>query len=410
MKISNYMPPLEMERLLPLVDAGEISLEELRAKSNDALGRNMELEWVLRHENDIPRIKILEALSGFYHCRWAEYDERLPIPPEFLAKLDPDVLCASQWFPIIKDGDTVVVAASDPQDSQVFDEVKRCFSAENYEFRVALGEDIRAFIQDFLNCVPEQIIGNERTGLAYWRNTMARWRTKLACYRTDFAEARTYLSLLRWGLGLITLGRALLRIRPVESLIPLYWMMIASGICIVIIGISTYFRIKRSILRPPKHQTLVEVTAATLYFFENYQFVEKKPEKPSDKWTMLARLADMLPNSCVFIEPSLDNKTRSSLAHERNSLAAQRTVAGCYRAIYARARTGLSFIRTGVAFISIGLGLIKYFGLSVLTMLDLLLIIAGLLMVTDGAIWYWPVRKEQSEAAKSDPVPTARNR
>jgi uncharacterized membrane protein YidH (DUF202 family) len=404
MKISDSLPPQEMERLLPLVDAGEISLEELRSKSVDALRRNMELEWVLRHENDIPRRKILDALSEYYHCRWAEYDERLPIPPEFLAGLNPNVLCASQWFPIIKDRETVVVAASDPRDSLVIDEVKRYLPAKDYEFRVALGEDIRAYIQDFLNSVPEQIIGNERTGLAYWRNTMARWRTKLACYRTAFAKTRTYLSLLRWGLGLIVLGRTLLRLRPVVSLIPLYWVMIASGFCIVLIGMSAYFRIKRSILRPPKHQTLVEVTAATVYFLENYQYVEKKPEKPTEKWTMLARLADMLPNSCVFIEPSLDNKARSSLAHERNSLAALRTVEGCYRTIYARARTGLSFIRTGVAFMGIGLGLMEYFGLSTMTVLDSFLILAGFLMVVDGAVWYWPVRKEQFEADKSVPI------
>jgi uncharacterized membrane protein YidH (DUF202 family) len=404
MTISNHALPQEMERLMPLVDAGEMSLEKLRALSNDALSRFMELEWVLRHEYDVPRRKILEALSSYYQCRWAEYDERLPVPPEFLAGLDIDMLCAGHWFPIIKDNETVVVAASNPRDPQVVDEVKRSIPAKDYEFRVALGEDIRAFIQDFLNSVPEHIIGNERTGLAFWRNTMARWRTKLACYRTDFAKARTYLSLLRWGLGLIMLGRALLLVRPVASLIPLYWVMIGSGFCIVLVGISTYFRIKRSILRPPRHQTLVEVTAATLYFLENYQFVEKKPEKPSEKWTMLARLADTLPNSCVFIEPSLDNKARSSLAHERNSLAAQRTVEACYRTIYARARTGLSFIRTGVAFISIGLGLIEYFGLSILTIVDSFLIIAGFLMAADGAVWYWPVRKEQHEAAKDTPI------
>ncbi|MEJ2171012.1 MAG: hypothetical protein P8X90_36440 [Desulfobacterales bacterium] len=80
MKISNDMPPQEMERFLHLVDAGEISPEELRAKSHDAACRNMELEWVLRHEYDVPRRIILEALSEYYHCRWAEYDERLPVP------------------------------------------------------------------------------------------------------------------------------------------------------------------------------------------------------------------------------------------------------------------------------------------------------------------------------------------
>lgn len=402
MTTSNLTP--ETERLLGLVEAGEIGRADFLEAANSASYRRLDVEWVLRHDYDIPRRTILHALSEHYHCRWVEYDERLPVPAELLAGLDAYALCASHWFPIIKDGETVIIATNDPMEPQVLTEVQRYFPTREYEFRIALKEDIRGFIQDFLNSVPEHIIGNERTGLAYWRNTMARWRTKLACYRTDFARARTHLTLLRGGLGLTTIGRTLLHVRRIESLVPFYWLMIASGLGIVLFGISTYFRTKSSILRPPRHQTLVEVTGATLYFLEGYQFAEKKPAYAASKRTMLARIADSLPTYCVFIEPSLDNKVRSSLAHERTSLAGQRTVAACYRTIYARARTGLSFIRTGVAFTSIGLGLMKYFGMGMLTILDAILIIAGLLMIVDGALWYWPARLEQDEAEAFNPI------
>ena len=397
------LPP-EIDRLQGLVDTGAISRADLLQAADSASYRQLDVEWVLRHDCDIPRRIILQALSEHYHCRWVEYDERLPVPAELLAGLDADALCASHWFPIIKDDETLIIATNNPLDSQVLMEVKRYFPSRDYEFRVALNEDIRGFIQDFLNSVPEHIIGNERTGLAYWRNTMARWRTKLACYRTDFARARTHLTLLRGGLGLTTIGRTLLHVRTVESLVPFYWLMIISGLGVVLFGLTTYFKTKSSILRPPRHQTLVEVTGATLYFLEGYQFAEKRPPDAASKRTMLARLADSLPTYCVFIGPSLDNKVRSSLAHERTSLAGQRTVAGCYRTIYARARTGLSFIRTGGAFTSIGLGLMKYFGMGMLTILDAMLIIAGLLMIVDGALWYWPARLEQDEAQVFNPV------
>ncbi len=403
MTTSNSTIVKEVEHLLPLADAGDISREHLMQAYADASSRRLDMESVLRHDYRIPRRRILEVLSRHYQCQWIEYDERLPVPPGLLAGLDPSILCTSHWFPIIKEYETVIIAAKDPYDPQMQQEVRRYFPAESHQFRIALGEDIRNFIQDFLNSVPEQIIGNERTGLAYWRNTMARWRTRLACYRTDFAKARTHLSLLRWGFALIGLGRALLHLKNI-SLIPYDWLMIASGFVIIILGLSTYLRTKTSVLRPPKHQTLVEVTGATLYFLEGYQFAELKPKDTKPKQTMLARLGDSLPNFCVFIEPSLDNKARSSLAHERTSLAGQRTVAGCYRTIYARARTGLAFIRTGVTFISIGLGFIEYFGVSILTLLDSTLVIAGLLMVADGAVWYWPSRKEQGEAEKYNPV------
>jgi len=403
MTIFNQAMTADFERLRSLVDSGDIDKERLTQACCDAASRRMDVESILRHEYRIPRRKILEILGHYYNCEWVEYDERLPVPPELLAGLDAVVLCTSHWFPIIKDGETVVIAVKDPHDPQVHEEIKRYIPADNYEYRVALGEDVRSFIQDFLNSVPEHIIGNERTGLAYWRNTMARWRTKLACYRTDFAKARTHLSLLRWGFGLIGLGRALLHVSNI-SYIPYDWVMIASGILIIILGLSTYLRTKTSVLRPPKHQTLIEVTGASLYFLEGYQFAELKPKDTEPKKTMLARLGDSLPNFCVFIEPSLDNKVRSSLAHERTSLAGQRTVAGCYRTIYARARTGLAFIRTGVTFVSIGLGFIEYFGFSILTILDSILVITGLAMIVDGAVWYWPSRKEQGEAEKYNPV------
>ena len=254
MTISDF--PKDMERLLPLVDAGDIGREQFIEAGQSAASRNLEPEWVLRHEYQIPRRRILQVLSESCGCQWVEYDERLPVPAELLARLDVHVLCAGLWFPLIKDGDTVIVATTDPTDSRMQEEVRSYVPAAGYAFRVALGEDVRNFIQDFVNSVPEHIIGNERTGLAHWRNTMARWRTMLACYRT----------------------------------------------------------------------------------------------------------------------------------------------------IYARARTGLSFIRTGVAFMTIGLGLIEFFGLSIMTILDSLLVAAGLLMAADGAVWYWPARMEAGEAEKSTPI------
>jgi uncharacterized membrane protein YidH (DUF202 family) len=388
----------ETERFLPLVEAGVLSSEELRAAGMAAAYRCLPLERILRYDYDIPRRQLLQALAEYYHCPWLEYDERLPVPPELLAALDGHRPWVSRWFPVIKEGETVVVAATAPGDASTMREIQTFFPGARVELRVALEQDIQYFVQDFLQGPPGHLIGNERTGLAFWRNTMARWRTKMSCYRTEFAKTRTNLSLVRGGLKIILIVEALMHFRHGGVfLYYLYWALIGVGFFLVIFGLSIYQRIKKSIQSPPQHQTLVEVTAATLYFLENYQFGEKKVANSPLKKTMLARLANLLPNCCVFIDSSLDHKVRSYLAHERNSLAAQRTVASCYRTIYARARTGLSFIRTGVFFVSVGLGLIGYFGLNVLTILNAFLVASGIWMIVDGALWYWPVRKEQSE-------------
>jgi uncharacterized membrane protein YidH (DUF202 family) len=392
-------PGHETERFHRLVDAGILAAEELRAAGIAAAGLGVSVGTILRYEYDIPRHALLQALSEYYHCPSAEYDERLPVPPKLLVLLPRHRLHeTATWFPIAKDGETVVIAASDPSDPAMVSEVKSLISASNFEFRVALEEDIRYFVQDFLNNPPQHLIGNERTGLAFWRNTMARWRTQMGCYRTEFSKTRTNLSLVRGGLKIIFIVEALMHLHHGGTpLYHLYWGLIALGFFLVVYGLFIYGRIKKSSMSPPRHQTLVEVTAATLYFLENYQYAEKRPADSPSRQTMLARLAALLPSCCVLIDSSPDHKVRSYLAHERNSQAAQRTVAGCYRTIYARARTGLSFIRTGVFFVSIGLGLIGYFGLNVLTVLNAFLVASGIWMIVDGALWYWPVRKEQSE-------------
>jgi uncharacterized membrane protein YidH (DUF202 family) len=388
----------ETEKFQHLVDGGILTREELRTAGVAADYRGIPVERILRYEYDIPRRHLLEALSEYYHCPWIEYDERVPVPPELLTPLNGRRPWTGLWFPVIRDGESVIIAALDPLDPVMAREVKSLIPAAKYEFRVALGEDILYFVQDFLNGPPEHLIGNERTGLAFWRNTMARWRTRMACYRTDFAKTRTNLSMVRGGLKIIFIVEALMHFHHGGALLYyLYWGLIGLGFSLVVFGLFIYRGIKQSIMSPPNHHTLVEVTSATLYFLENYQYTEKKPADSALRKTMLARLASFLPNCCVFIDSSPDHKVRSYLAHERNSLAAQRTAAGCYRTIYARARTGLSFIRTGVYFVSIGLGLIGYFGLNVLTILNAFLVASGIWMIVDGALWYWPVRKEQSE-------------
>lgn len=388
----------DIERFRALVAWNIIDERTLRNAGASANLRMISIERILRYEQNIPRQRLLDALADYYHCGRIEYDERTPVPTDLLKDLAPDALCENFWFPVYRDEDVVVIAANDPSDPFVMEQAKRMVPAERYEFRVALVEDIHYFINDFLNGPPEHVVGNERTGLAFWRNVMSRWRTRLACYRTDFSIARTHFGSLRWGLGLITTGQMLLNLKKTHFWMMFSWSIIAMGVGLLIVGVFSYFRIKKSIVSPPAPQTLIEVSAATLYFLEDYQFAQKPQAAPNRRQTMLSRLSQMLPDACVFIENSTDNKIRSYLAHERTSLAAQRTVLACYRTIYAHARTGLAFIRTGTTFVGIGVGLVEYFKSNLTSIVDYFIIAAGLAMIADGIIWYWPVRKEQSEA------------
>ncbi len=391
------------KKLNDLVGWGVLTGDRLDEAERAASARGIDVESVLISEYRIPKHILLQALSNHYRCPFVEYDERMPIPPELLRGLDGERLSIHQWFPIIIDGKKVIIAANDPADPAMYDEVKRFIKAEKYEFWVALGEDIQWFIQDFLHEKPGYLIGTERTGLAFWRNTMAQWRTRLACYRTDLAMARTGFSFLRWGLRLIAVSDILIRHYRSSRAYFLFGVM-AVGFLLALFGLFAYWRTRKSRMTPPEQQTLVEVTAATVQFLENYHFIDQPGTQLPAKQTMLARLGDFLADHCTILYPSPSSRERTHLARERNVLAAQRTVAACYRTIYARARTGLAFIRTGVSFVGFGLGLIQYFGLSIMSAIDVFLIIAGVLMIIDGWLWYMPVRKEQAELPRC-PVP-----
>lgn len=367
-----------------------------------AVLRGVPLARILHAEYGVPREVLLAALSDYYQCAAIEYDERLPIPPELLTGLQGSKLAQSGWFPVIKDADgAMVIAARDPSDAAMRAEVEGIFGPARYEFRVALPDEISWFIQDFLHDKVGLLIGTERTGLAFWRNTMAQWRTRLDCYRTDLARARTALAFARTGLGLGAISRTLLDSRRFAGHPSLAYLVLAIGLLLLIGALPAYLRVRRSRMTPPRHQTLVEVTAAILSFLENYQNLEHAGMEKKTKETMLARLGDLLGNYCTILYPVPASRERTHLARERNVLAAQRTIASCYRTIYSRARTGLAFIRTGVSFVSIGIGLIGYFGPGFNTLFDGMLIVAGLLMIIDGGLWYLPVRKEQAELPRT---------
>jgi uncharacterized membrane protein YidH (DUF202 family) len=396
-------PAAQAQALVSPLLAGFTGTEQLAAASRSAAARRVPLAHILHYEYGIPRQALLDVLEKHYNCPAIEYDERLPIPPELLRNVPGAKLLVEGWFPVVKDvNGRVLVAAVDPGNPNLPDMVAETLGPAQYEFRVTLPDDITWFVQDFLHAPPGELIGTERTGLAYWRNTMAQWRTRMVCYRTDLAKARTALSLSRAGLALTTIADTLWRsgMLRVDDLLAIGLPLL--GILLILCSAPVYLQVRRSHMTPPRDQTLVEVTAATLTFLEDFHFpgLATIPSKPS-KNTMLARLGDFLADYSTIIYPVPASRERTHLARERNLLAAQRTLAACYRTIYSRARTGLAFIRTGVYFISISIGLLSYFKLGLNTPFDLILMVVGLMLIADGLLWYLPVRREQAELPRS---------
>jgi uncharacterized membrane protein YidH (DUF202 family) len=104
--------------------------------------------------------------------------------------------------------------------------------------------------------------------------------------------------------------------------------------------------------------------------------------------------------------PGLANRT--SLAKVRTYLAGYRSFLASRRTVFAKGRTGLSMFRTGLAFITAILLLLRVFGLGWLSVIELGLLAAGLLLLVDGILWYLPARRVSHRHLTSGlPQPTS---
>ena len=397
MMVKAVMTGKAIRKYMPLVEDGAITLEALLKAHDTAMARGIELESVLLRELGVPRETMLSALAGHFGCEAIQYDERLPVPTLLFEGLQSEVLLRGQWFPVMMTGRKAVIAAVNPESREMRAEATGLVPAAEFEFRVALYEDIQWYIQDYLHARPKFLIGIERTGLAFWRNIMAHWRTRLACYRTDLARARTSLKILRWGFAMVALGDALTRIKA-HPLTPFYLEVLLAGTVLAAAGLYDYLKVRRSGMSAPGDETLAEVTNATIQFTERYHLEHAARKKT--KGTMLARMGDLVTDYCTILNPVPASKERTHLARERNMLAAQRTIAGCHRTIYARARTGLSFIRTGMSFMGAGLVMSRLLRPGPFAFLDFVLMAAGILMTVDGLRWYLPARGVGYDIAK----------
>lgn len=373
-----------------LLDSGVLTTAELMEAKRQAAWRGIELERVLLRDFAVARCDLLTALAKRYGCAFAQYDERLPIPTELFAGLDAKLLRMNLWFPLRRVDDTVIIAAADPSNEAMREEVRRLILAPHYEFRVALREDIRWYIQDYLHAEASFLIGIERTGLAYWRNTMAHWRTKLAAHRTAHARARTSMKLLRWGLTLVAISSVVSHF-PHSFLAPYHLPILLSGAVLAGFGLLDYLQVRRARMDLPCQRALIDITTQNIRFTERYHLPEAPME--AEDQSALAKLAAAIPNYCSVLRPVPASKERTHLARERNILAAQRTIAASHRTSYARARTGLSLIRTGVSFVGLGIAMHKLLNASAYSFTDYVLIGAGCLMFIDGLLWYLPARR-----------------
>ncbi len=206
------------------------------------------------------------------------------------------------------------------------------------------------------------------------RTDLAEERTFLVAYRTKMAMARTGLAFTRTGNSFAGLGILLIRQFPPGLWTIFYAGLILTGLVMFLEGARWYFPGRRAGLESSKTiRQIEESTSIWDFMFRAFSRIDDLPPKLPVKGTHA---------------PGIWGTT--GLALERTLLAERRNVMSRLRTTMARSRTGLSFIRTGTSTFSAGLGLLVYFGWGNIlwTLLDFLLMLAGLFLIADGLHWH----------------------
>jgi uncharacterized membrane protein YidH (DUF202 family) len=321
----------------------------------------------------IPKHEVLFCLSEYYGYPFVEYDESVIASYFLTMRLDMEGLKNALWFPLSVRQNKAEVIAYNPYDPAVVEDIKKTLKIEKIDFVVALPFDLVRIIEHNFDVNPHFPSPAGRTPLAKVRTFLADRRSMMACYRTSLAKGRTGLAFTRSGIAFIGLGIALLRQFHEGPWTLLDAGLILIGAAMAVEGFHWYMPGRR----------------AGIEGFESVQ----KAEGNKSIWDQIKAGYVDVPPVRASHAPGIWATT--GLALERTMLADRRNVMARLRTVMARSRTGMAFIRTGMAISAVGIGLLVYFGTGnkAWTIFDVLMIVFGLIFITDGLYWNIPAEK-----------------
>ena len=109
------------------------------------------VETILVSDLQVSREDIGKSLAAYYKTRFVPYDEKLVIPGEVLKGLRASFLKNNVFVPVSQTGNRVVIAMENPDYLPARDTIRRLIPGKEFEYCVALKEDIFRMIDLFFN-------------------------------------------------------------------------------------------------------------------------------------------------------------------------------------------------------------------------------------------------------------------
>jgi type II secretory ATPase GspE/PulE/Tfp pilus assembly ATPase PilB-like protein len=109
------------------------------------------VEFILVSELQVSREDIGKSLAAYYKTRFIHYDEKMVIPGDTLQGLRANFLKNNIFVPVSQTGNRVVIAMENPDYLPARDTIRRLIPGKEFEYCVALKEDIFRMIDLFFD-------------------------------------------------------------------------------------------------------------------------------------------------------------------------------------------------------------------------------------------------------------------
>ncbi len=146
-----------------LISNNIISSKDLSEAMTRARKTKRSVESVLMTDFHVSKEDIGKSLASFYNTRFISYNDRMVIPGDLIRGLRVGYLRSNVFVPISRSEGRVVVAMEDPSYLPARDAVKRILPAKEYEYCVALKEDIFKIIDLFFGVKKTELLEGDHS-------------------------------------------------------------------------------------------------------------------------------------------------------------------------------------------------------------------------------------------------------
>jgi type II secretory ATPase GspE/PulE/Tfp pilus assembly ATPase PilB-like protein len=128
-----------------------ITLKDLEQAITTARKTRKPVESILVTALQVSKDDIGKSLSAYYKTRFIAYDEKMVIPGDLLKGLRPSFLKSNIFVPVSTSGEKIVVAMENPDYLPARDTIRRLIPGKEFEYCVALKEDIFRMVDLFFD-------------------------------------------------------------------------------------------------------------------------------------------------------------------------------------------------------------------------------------------------------------------